>query len=372
MGIGKSMGGIALKQDRRGPAHSSSRRLGRPRYLLGALLGLWVGAMVLASSAQAHFIYFCPGYSYNAKTKVHTLPSSQGCNTNPHTNPGVHQWATQQAKLILFYDGYIRYSTLLQSPIKIGGTGVGRRHVDLLVDGVIAADTLLNGCTSYGAKVRWPIGDHMLNPFRHFGLRSYYLYPNAAGWRGWGYPRSGACAGAPRVRSNSARMADEFFARAQREWRLYHPGDAMFNLGVALHMVQDATVPSHVHPELRTTDHFPRAPGVRLDSYPAWANVNKARNGVHSGGIYSIPSSNNGVKIARSAGGWVYWMASIAHPHFYWDSATSAVSRARLGCNVTNSPEACLSKAQSLLRVTQRGSAGFIRFFFGSVGYPPN
>lgn len=322
------------------------------------------------TGAKAHFIYTCAGYSYNSSTGAHKLPSSYGCNTNPYTNPGVHQWAAEQAKVILFYDGYVRHAALLQSPIKIGGTGVGRRHVDLLVDGVIAADTLLQGCTAYGASIGWPIGDHMLNPFRHFGLRSYYLYPTADGWHGWGYPREGECASAPLVRSNSARMADEFFARAQREWRAYHPGDAMFNLGIALHMVQDATVPSHVHPELQTRDHFPAVSGIRLDSYPAWANANRAANGVQSGGLYQLPASNNGVLIARSAGGWVYWMASIAHPYFYWHEKTSAVPRYRLKCNVTLSPEGCLADARSLLRITQRAGAGFLRFFFASVGYP--
>lgn len=337
----------------------------------GLLVSIAAVLLLGSSSAKAHFIYTCPGYSYNPSTGVRTLPSSDGCNTNPYANPGVHQWAVQQAKLILFYDGYTRYATLLQSPIKIGGTGAGRRHVDLLIDGVIAADTLLNGCTAYGAGIGWPIGDHMLNPYRHFGLRSYYLYPTADGWHGWGYPRSGSCAGAPAVRSNSARMADEFFARAQREWRAFHPGDAMFNLGIALHMAQDATVPSHVHPELRTRDHFPPVSGVRLDSFPAWANANRATNGVQSGGAYFPPASHNGVAIARSAGGWVYWMAAFAHPFFYRHSATTAVSLDRMRCNVTLSPEGCISEARALLRLTQRASAGFIRFFFASVGYPP-
>jgi hypothetical protein len=323
-----------------------------------------------AETVQAHYIYTCPGYQYDPATGSHALPSGAGCDTNPYRNHGVHQWAAEQAKLILFYDGYIRYATLLQSPIRVGSVGSGRRHADLLIDGIIAADTLLNGCTSYGASVGWAIGDHMLNPYRHFGLRSYYLYSSRSGWHGWAYPRTGDCASAPRVRSNSARMADEFFARAQREWRAFQPGNAMYNLGIALHMVQDATVPSHVHPEDQTRDHFPPVANVPLDSYPAWAAANRARNAVSSGGWYSMPSSRRGVTIAPTAGGWVYWMAAESYPYSYWKPDTSAVPRSSMGCNVSRSPEACFREAQGLLRMTQRGSAGFIRFFFASVGYP--
>jgi hypothetical protein len=337
------------------------------------LFGLLCTALALGftAPARAHFIYLCPDYRYEASTGEHRLPDGRHCNTNPYTNPGVHQWAVEQAKLILFYDGFIRYATLLQSPIRIGGTGEGRRHVDLLKDGVIAADTLLNGCKPYGASVGWPIGDHMLNPYRHFGVLSYYLYPDQRGWYGWAYPRRARqCPGTPAVRTNSARMADEFFARAQREWRAFRPGDAMYNLGIALHMVQDATVPSHVHPESRTKDYFPAEPGVPIDSYPAWANANRARHAVSSGGLYSLPGSNNGVSIAPTAGGWVYWMASIAYPFSYWESGVSAVPSSSMRCNVSRSPEACAGDARALLHLTQRAGAGFIRFFFSSVGYP--
>src|SRR5215204_4971036 len=355
----------ALHHDCSGGKQSSPCGYTIPGWLAAILILVFGAGIALTptNAAQAHFIYTCPGYSYNSKTGAHTLPSAQGCNTNPYTNPAVHQWAVEQAKLILFYDGYVRYATLLQSPIRIGGTGEGRRHVDLLTDGMIAADTLLNGCTSYGASVGWPIGDHMLNPYRHFGVFSYYLSPSLPGWHGWAYPRTGSCANAPRVRTNSARLSDEFFARAQNEWRAFRPGNAMYNLGIALHAVQDATVPSHVHPEYKTKDHFPPLAGVPLDSYPAWANENRIWNGVSSGGLYNLPTSSNGVMIARSAGGWVYWMASIAYQYSYWDPATSALPRSRMKCNVTRSPEGCPAEAAGLLRLTQRASAGFIRFF---------
>lgn len=350
----------------------------RWRHRVGTQLSLLVTFAILvtvamSSSAEAHFIYTCPGYSYNRQTHAYTLPSSENCSRDPYHNEGTHQWAAEQAKNILFNDGYTNYARLLQSTIRIGGSGVGRRHLDMVKEGVIAGDTRLAGCTSYGKSVGWPIGDHMLNPYRHFGIYSYNQYPDRPGWHGWLYPRTGDCARSdvPRVRSNSAAMAKEFFSRAQREWRNYQPGNAMYNLGVALHVVQDATVPSHVHPEYKTRDHYPRVASIPRDVYPAWANQNKIYNAVQSGGYYGLPSQNRGVKIYQEAGGWAYWMASIVHPYFYYDSATSPVSRSSMGCNVTYDPEGCLREAKSLVYVVQRGSAGFIRYFFGSVGYPP-
>lgn len=344
----------------------------RPGSLLAVAMGLFLSlGLVCPQPSSAHFIYACPGYAYNPSNGAHRLPELSGCNTNPYTNPAVHQWATEQAKSILSSDGYTRYATLLQSPIQIGGTGVGRRHISLLIDGVIAADTLLGGCKSYGASVGWPIGDHMLNPYRHFGVWSYYRYPTRPGWYGWAYPdRDRLCPDTPRVRTNSAKMADEFFSRAQREWRAFRPGDAMFNLGIALHVVQDATVPSHVHPEFKTKDHFPLK-GLPIDSFPAWATANWPRHAVNSGGWYSMPSYVNIVKIEPTPGGWVYWMAARAYPYFYWDLRTTAVLPSMMGCNVTRSPETCPAEAGQLLKMTQRASAGFLRFFFGSVGYPP-
>ena len=45
--------------------------------------------------------------------------------------------------------------------------------------------------------------------------------------------------------SNAADMAEFFFGRAKKEWNSQHPVDAMYNLGIATHLVQDLTVPHH-------------------------------------------------------------------------------------------------------------------------------
>jgi hypothetical protein len=216
----------------------------------------------------------------------------------------------------------------------------------------------------------------MLNPYRGFGVWSYSQF-QTLGWEGFNYAgsngrTSGSCSRAPRVRSNSAAMADEFFARAKRAWRAGKRSDAMFNLGVATHVLQDATVPSHTHPEvdLARIDVSTPCCGVihGRDAFPAWANTAKENYRVGSGGLYDPPSSAHGVRIAASPGGWVYWMAALSYPYFPWSGAWSAIPRSSARCDVSDFPEECANASGRLLRRSQRVTAGFIAYFLGSVG----
>jgi hypothetical protein len=327
------------------------------------ILGITAGSGS-TPTASAHYIYYCPGYVWD------NVPAN--CHADPFAQPSTHQWAAGQATNILAADGWSRYANLLRSKILIGRSGVGRTHLSLLIEGIIRADTDLNGCKQYGRDIGWPLGDHMTNPYRAFGVWSYNVYENATehpGWQGYNYVvsngrRTGECASAPRVRSTSAAMADEFFARAKQAWHDHQPGDAMYNLGIAVHVVQDATVPSHVHPEsnIFRTGH---------DAFPAWASEMHIWYPVNSGGLYTLPQSSNGVTVAKSPGGWVYWMASLSYPYFPYISRLSALPKQNYGCDATERPEECLAESTYLLGLTQRASAGFIRYFFFSVGYPP-
>lgn len=47
-------------------------------------------------------------------------------------------------------------------------------------------------------------------------------------------------------KSNAFILAELFFKRALHEWKMNHPVDAMYNLGLTLHLVQDLSVPHHV------------------------------------------------------------------------------------------------------------------------------
>jgi len=46
-------------------------------------------------------------------------------------------------------------------------------------------------------------------------------------------------------KANAADLVEFFYKRALNEWKNGHPGDAFYNLGIALHGVQDLTVPHH-------------------------------------------------------------------------------------------------------------------------------
>lgn len=321
---------------------------------LATLAGLLLGGG--APSAHAHYIFTCPGYQHLGNGKYEVPQDCSGGDPNfAFRNPGTHQWLTHRAVRVLRRDGFRRYANVLGAPIRMGNNGLGRRHIDLLIEGIVRADTDLNGCTDYGLEVGWPIGDHGLNPYRQFGFFSYNRYPERAGWHGQLYPRSGPCATAPDARSTSARMADEFFGRAQRSFRGGERADAMFNLGIALHMVQDATVPEHSHPEKQ---HF---------YFEPWANANKERYAVLDGGLYEPPPSLRGVRINDTPGGWVYWMAAESYPYYRFDASTSARPRQTYRCPVAQDPERCRVSAGRLLKVGQRASAGFLRYFFRSV-----
>src|SRR4051794_30188 len=151
------------------------------RFRLRALvvLALCVGGLAVAPSAsQAHLIWTCPNYAHLGPYNY----TWTDCVADPFTAPATHQWLAQQATVILRGDGFERYANLLSSTIRVGSDGVGRTHLDLLIEGEIRADTYLNGCTDYGSKNGWPIGDHMLNPYRGFGVWSYSQH-EALGWQ---------------------------------------------------------------------------------------------------------------------------------------------------------------------------------------------
>ncbi len=342
--------------------------------LIIAVPGLSQATANAAPVSGQHYIYTCPGYAYDPISKQYLLPHD--CIADPNAQPATHQWLTEQVPTILRGDGRRWQAQFLESTVSTGRFA-GKTHVSVLREGSVAADTQFAGCTQAGRLAGWPIGDHMLNPHRHFGVWSYYNY-RAAGWQGYSYAatngrQSGSCATVPRIRTNSAKMADEFFSRALRSWSQHDSGEAMFNLGVALHMVQDVSVPSHSHPEVRVDSLMAQNPlgtSVRgQDVYPAWANVVKENYRIGSGGRYQLSTNVNGATPYHTAGGFVYAMAATTYPYFPYNSLTSATPASSYRCDVTNFPEDCLSDSVELLKEAQRYSAGLVGFFFAEADF---
>lgn len=316
------------------------------------------------SPGGQHYIYECPGYSYDSNSHVYTVPND--CHADPDTTPATHTWLTDRIPIILQGDGRSHQADLLNSTITIGSRGRGQTHLKSLRDGVIAADYHFQGCNAIGRTAGWAVGDHMLNPYRNFGYWSYWERDQQWGWRGVGFltfvpRRTGACGIHPSVRTNAARMADEFWARAERAWRSHQPGEAMFNFGIALHLVEDVSVPSHAHPE------FNVAWLGKQDVFPAWATVHKDSHAVSSGGRYSVTGWVNGVPVGDSPGGFPYAMAAESFPYFPYEPASAA--RIPGGCDVTTDPEGCLAESAELLRKAQRYSAGYVGYFLDRMGY---
>lgn len=339
-----------------------------------ALTALAAGALLPSGSepAQAqgvtasHYLYTCDGYAYDATAHRYTLPTD--CHADPNIHPATHSWLTNQIPLILRGDGRTRQATLLNATVTVGSRGRGRTHLDSLRDGVIAADYHFQGCNPIGRSAGWAVGDHELNPYRNFGYWSYWQYDWLWGYRGAGFAtfaprRTGACGIAPSVRTNAARMADEFSARAERAWRAHQPGEAMFNLGIALHLVEDVSVPSHAHPETLVSWFG------KQDVFPAWANVHKSEHAIGSGGRYRAAGRINGVSVGDSPGGFVYAMAAESFPYFPYQALTATAPAGLLKCDVTTDPEHCPTESSRLLEQAQSYSTGYVGFFLDRVGY---
>lgn len=335
---------------------------------------LALGLLATANGASAHFIFTCDGYRHDPGTHEYKLPKD--CGADPYRAPATHQWLVDRAPEILRADGHGHVADLLARRLSTSN-GFGNSFLDGVKNGVTVADTGWRGtCTDFGWAIGWPLADHMLNPYRRFGAWSYSGVERL-GWEGFLYVESngrttGSCASAPRVRSTSAAQADEFFKRAQQAWREGRRSDAMFNLGMSVHVVQDATVPSHTHPEVRTEALRIRSRCCGVvqgrDAFPAWANVAKDSHRIRSGGLYGPPRDVSGVNATNTPGGWVYWMAALSYPYYPWSARWSAITRDAARCDVTDFPEECPRASATLLKRAQAVTAGYIAYFFASVG----
>ena len=353
----------------------------RKRFIINLTAGAILAAILLPSSrpvqagpSSQHYIYTCADYSYNDTTGRYTLPGD--CKADPYLAPATHTWITQRIPQILAGDhkkarrNYLNHLTM-------AGRGHGTKtRLENLVAGTIEADTKLHGCTATARAAGWPIGDHLLNPYRHFGIWSYYRHQKP-GWQGVRYAasqqrRTGPCASAPRVRTSAASMGTEFYNRAAKHFQAGRDGDAMYNLGIALHTLQDASVPSHAHPEVElATFRLKNFRGHRVrgqDVFPAWANVHKTASAIDSGGRYQLPRTINKVPLNQSAKGYVYAAAATAFPYFPYDPRTAAVARTTYRCDVTNFPRQCPGESVWLLKESQRLSAGLVNLFLSRNG----
>ena len=161
----------------------------------------------------------------------------------------------------------------------------------------------------------WPVGDHGYNPTTGTGFNSLIpdktSYVNAEEARdpvafqrllyevAKRYPTCiQPCT--PKLKliellqvSNAADMANEFYGRAQTAWRQNRFVDAMYNLGIALHLVQDATVPFHTQ---LVGDNPPNTPHSNYEKHVWEVILGKGQNKYSVTGDYSYLDAKNWLK----------------------------------------------------------------------------
>ncbi len=224
-----------------------------------------------------------------------------------------HQFYVRQAAIILRYDGYTRYADFLTSIIP--GTTI--RYIDEVSRGVADADI-----DPYIVSI-FPWYMHFHHPWSHEGL--------------WGT-------------SSAGNVCRYWFNEAVTAWRAGNRATAMYYLGLASHMMQDPFVP---HRSRLATENG-------HGNYEAWAQTNRWTYAVSSGGVYTFPVLT-GHYTPSTAFGWADKAAHISYDSTYWFRVNADISDGY----ADDYPYV----GSRLIPLTQRYTAGFMRFFFATVGY---
>ncbi|RLB69825.1 MAG: hypothetical protein DRH07_09880, partial [Deltaproteobacteria bacterium] len=203
-----------------------------------------------------------------------------------------HLFMTECARKTMVSDGHGAYVGFLDGKQPSSKTTfmetllAGARDADLRANGLYAMDLHCSDYTKWLAEcpadkiiannvADWPVGDHGYNPVNGKGFFPQKMADGTSitGSDTWNGLDVEAHSATPRqslvdllnilgvgtideqlamlhgilLISNAKSMAVEFYGRALNEWQLGNYNDAIYNLGIVLHLVQDMTVPTHVH-----------------------------------------------------------------------------------------------------------------------------
>jgi len=229
-----------------------------------------------------------------------------------------HAFLLQQGVRILRADGRTAVAGFLSSA---DPTAPAKTYLWRLQTGARDADRVLK-------KTSMP--DHFFNWWTHSG-KGLVAGPSGATW------------------------AEQQFTDAVRRWRRGDRSGAMYDLGAAAHLVDDACAPPH---------EFPFVPHHR--AYEEWVLGRQASLAVGSGGIYAADFRQ------RTGHGGPAW--SSAHTRGWVDECAhraaefvvNTVQPAAEGPRDLDPP----AGADGHFRETQRLTAGYLAFFFDTVGGP--
>jgi hypothetical protein len=240
-----------------------------------------------------------------------------------------HAFLIHRAAVILRQDGHSAIAAFLQSPdpnaarLAARGPGPPRRTPTYLW-------RMQLGARDADRSLKPQMPDHFFNWWTHSG--------------------KGLIAGA-----SAATWAEEQYADAVAAWKAGDRSRAMYRLGAAVHLVDDACAPPH---------QFVLAPNHR--AYEEWALHDQDVMAVGSGGIY-----REDFRVSGGHGGpeWSSdhtrgWVDECAH------RAAELVPNAALPVPLHPSRSGPQWRTAAHFRDTQRLTAGYIAFFFDEVGGP--
>ncbi len=213
-----------------------------------------------------------------------------------------HQFILSQVPIILRNDGYPQLAEL------IGGQNLVQMKL-----GTMRADQTL-----------WDSREHYMDPVAHGGFMGF---------------------------KSAGQLAQERFSEALNHWNSGNRDNAFFELGWAVHLVQDLTVPHHA--ALTALDYH--------SEYEQWVLDNQEAYAVESGGIYNFSSYLPGhFEDESDPFDWVDYNAHFSIDLFQYVNGENGVGDNDYGY-----------AAGELLPRAQRTSAGFMLMFLSSVNAPP-
>jgi hypothetical protein len=309
-------------------------------FLIGAALTLLAVSPLSSRMARASAVVAAPvlliltaqpAGAWIASASLATPTDAMARSNTVDLSVDTHQWLAQQAMTILANDGRTSIAAFLATPdptapaandASTGApTGTTETYGWRLLQGTRDADGVLHA----------QLPDHFHNWWTHQG--KWWI-----------------------VGGSAADGAELAFTHATDAWATGDRAQAIYWLGAALHLVDDACVPQHEFYGLNVYHH----------QYERWVQIHQDALAVTSGGIYA-----DRFRVGGGHGGPAW---SSAHPRGWVDECAHRAADNLLAATHPNPPEPSTSGSQwrtaPHIADTQRLSAGFIAFFFDQVGGP--
>jgi hypothetical protein len=283
-----------------------------------------VAVIVVFATAQ-------PAGAWIASASLRQPTDTMARTNNVDVSVDTHQWLAKQAITILATDGRRDIAAFLATADPTApaandpATGLPSGTTDTY------GWRLLQGARDADGTLYPQIPDHFHNWWTHQG--KWWI-----------------------VGGSAANGAEKAFSHAIEAWKAQDRSTAIYWLGAALHLVDDSCVPQHEFYGLNVYHH----------QYERWVQIHQNTLAVDSGGIYA-----DQFRVGTGHGG-PQWSSS--QPRGWVDECAHRAAANLLAATHPNPPQPSTSGSQwrtaPHVADTQRLSAGFVAFFFDTVGAP--